>query len=92
MILILLYTLIIMRLLIYAVRIKDEIGRIVLIGTSMYFMLHIFLNVGGVTGMIPLTGVPLPLISSGGSSAVAFYVSIGLSQAVICQYRKKEIR
>lgn len=91
MLLMLLYTLIVIRLLIYANKVKDETGKIVLVGTAMYFFLHIFLNVGGVSGMIPLTGVPLPLMSSGGSSAVAFYISIGLSQAIICQYRKKQI-
>ena len=58
----------------------------------MYFFLHIFLNVGGVTGLIPLTGVPLPLVSAGGSSAMSFMASIGICQAIIGAYKRKEIQ
>ena len=88
-VLILLYGVIIFRLFMYARRVKSEAGKIILVGTASYFMIHIFLNVGGVTGLIPLTGVPLPLISSGGSSAMAFMTAIGLSQAVIARYNKE---
>ncbi len=69
----------------HAFRMPNEKSKMVLVGTAMYLFLHFFLNVGGVTGMIPLTGVPLLMLSSGGSSTVAFMFAIGISQAVIHQ-------
>lgn len=89
--LMLLYGIIIFRLIHYARRIKSEAGKIILIGTATYFLVHIFFNIGGVTGLIPLTGIPLPLLSAGGTSAVAYMISIGLSQAVISAYKRKEL-
>lgn len=44
---------------------------IICYGIGIYFMLHIFVNLGGVLGIIPLTGVPLPFLSYGGSSCFA---------------------
>ena len=67
----------------YAMKIKSEQARIILIGTAMYLVIHYLFNIGGVTGMIPLTGVPLLMISSGGSSTLAFMIAVGISQAVI---------
>ena len=90
--LILLYSIIIFRLIHYAKRIKSEAAKIILIGSATYFLVHIFFNIGGITGLIPLTGIPLPLLSSGGTSAVAFMMSIGLSQAVIAAYKRKELQ
>ena len=72
----------------YALKIQSEQARIILVGTAIYLMIHCFFNIGGVTGMIPLTGVPLLMISSGGSSTLAFMAAVGLAQAVIDQYRK----
>lgn len=86
-----LYTFLIVRLFLYAAKIRSEKAKIILVGTAMYFMVHIFLNVGGVTGLIPLTGVPLPLFSAGGSSAMSMMLSVGISQAVISRYHKGEI-
>ena len=82
------YMIIIVQLFRYALKIKSEQARVILVGTAMYLMIHSFFNIGGVTGMIPLTGVPLLMISSGGSSTLAFMAAIGLAQAVIDQYRK----
>ena len=82
------YLIILCRLFHYALRMKSEKGRIILIGTAMYLLIHCLFNIGGGTAMIPLTGVPLLMISSGGSSTLAFMISLGLSQAVISQYRK----
>ena len=82
------YMIIIIQLFRYALKMKSEQGRIILVGTAIYLVIHCLFNIGGVTGLIPLTGVPLLMISSGGSSTLAFMVAIGISQAVIDQYRK----
>lgn len=87
-----LYGIVIFRLLAYAKDIKNEKGRIILIGTAMYLLIHMFFNIGGVTGLIPLTGVPLLMISAGGSSTMAFMAAIGISQAVIIRHKNGEIQ
>ena len=56
-------------------------SKVVLMGVFTYFICHFILNVGGVSGIIPLTGVPLLLISSGGSSMVASLMALGAGQA-----------
>lgn len=84
------YGLIILRLFKYAFKMKSEKGKVILIGTSMYILIHFIFNVGGVTGLIPLTGVPLLMISYGGSSTMAAMLAIGLSQAVISRYKQGE--
>lgn len=65
-------------------------GKIVIVGAFMYFVLHFILNVGGVSGLIPLTGVPLLLVSSGGSSLISCMSTLGMAQNEIINYRKKK--
>ena len=69
----------------------DLTSKIILLGVSLYFILHFILNVGGVTGFIPLTGVPLLLISSGGSSWIASLMAIGFAQNEIKKIKRKMI-
>ena len=88
----LLYCIIIFRLFRHAIRIKSERAKIILIGTAMYLLIHMFFNIGGVTGLVPLTGIPLLMISAGGSSTMSFMVAVGISQAVIARYEGKENR
>lgn len=83
-----LYAVIIVRLFQYAVKIHNERARILLVGTAMYYTVHIVFNIGGVTGLIPLTGVPLLLISSGGSSTLSILCATGICQSIIGSYQK----
>lgn len=85
------YGIILHQLLSYAFKMKSEKGRIILIGVATYLVVHFLFNVGGETGLIPLTGVPLLLLSQGGSSAAATMLAIGVAQAVICRYNSGEI-
>ena len=86
----LLYGIILSRLIMYAVKVKRDEHKVVLIGTATYLFVHILFNVGGATAFIPLTGVPLLMLSSGGSSLMAWFAAIGLSQSVISRYRRGE--
>lgn len=72
----------------YAFKAKSEGYRFILIGTGFYIFAHFFLNVGGVSGLIPLTGVPLLFISSGGSSLLSIMMCIGFAQSVISIVRR----
>lgn len=83
------YGIILIRLAINAKRCQYARGKIIIAGTFMYFIVHFIFNVGGVSGLIPLTGVPLLLLSSGGSSLMACMSAIGFSMSEIINYRRK---
>lgn len=72
----------------YTRKAKSEGLRFILMGTAIYIFMHFFLNVGGVGGLIPLTGVPLLFISSGGSSLVSIMGCIGICQNIIALLRR----
>lgn len=65
--------------------------KVVLSGSAVYFFAHFVLNIGGVSALIPLTGVPLLFISNGGTALVSSYLTIGICQSVIASIRKKEV-
>ena len=83
------YFYIISRLLGYAkleqIRITD---RLILIGIASFFMAQLFVNVGGMVGLIPMTGVTLLFISSGGSSIFAAFIAMGIALGVTKRYLK----
>lgn len=81
---------IIFKLLKYSNEVKENKSRIILLGIASYFFLHIVINLGGVSGLIPMTGVPLLLISAGGSSTVCSFVAIGIAQAIIAKHNRQK--
>ena len=87
-----LYGIIIFKLLSYALKMKSEKGKVILVGSAMYLLFHMFFNIGGVTGLIPLTGIPLLVVSAGGSSTMSFLACIGICQAVIALFRRGELQ
>lgn len=91
-VLMILFCIIIFRLLMYAKKIKSEKAKIILAGVAMYFAIHMFFNIGGVTVSMPLTGIPLLLISSGGSSTLSAMTALGICQAIIISYRRGYIQ
>lgn len=83
------YALLLYRLTYYALKVKSEKDKMILMGTVLYLFFHLLLNIGGVSVSIPLTGVPLLLISSGGSSTMATMSAIGISQSIISKHKKR---
>jgi rod shape determining protein RodA len=81
-VLILLYTAIIFRGLYIASRAKDNFGRLVAGAISLTFFVYLFVNIGMVSGMLPVVGVPLPLISYGGTSMVTLLTGFGLIMSI----------
>jgi rod shape determining protein RodA len=57
---------------------KDPFGTFVAVGVAAMFALQIFVNVGMTIGIMPITGIPLPFISYGGSALIADSIGIGL--------------
>ena len=56
----------------------DAFGRLVTIGVAVWFGVQAFENIGMNLGLMPVTGLPLPFVSSGGSSLIASWVALGL--------------
>ncbi len=79
MLLIFLYMLIIFCCFVIAWRCRHQFGRILALGTATNFFLYMFINMGMVTGILPVVGVPLPLISKGGSALVVILFGFGLA-------------
>ncbi|WP_066066387.1 FtsW/RodA/SpoVE family cell cycle protein [Neobacillus soli] len=71
-------TYIVLRGLYIGLRCKDPFGSLLAIGVSSMIGIQAFINLGGVSGIIPLTGVPLPFISYGGSSLLMLAISAGI--------------
>ena len=65
-----------------ALRTKSLQNSIICYGIAIYVMLHIFVNLGGVLGVIPLTGVPLPFFSYGGSFCITLICSFAVVQRI----------
>lgn len=65
-----------------AVFAEDNFSRLLAVGYSAMIASQVLVIVGGVTGMIPLTGITLPLISSGGSSMLIIFVALGIIQKI----------
>ena len=57
---------------------RDDVGRLMCVGVLCMLAFHIFENVGMNLGIMPVTGIPLPFVSYGGSSTIATFAAIGL--------------
>ena len=80
---ILTYLLIILRMLYLARYTVDRFGRLTIIGVMAMLLFHVFENVGMATGLMPITGIPLPFLSYGGSNLVTNMAGIGLVMNVV---------
>ena len=61
---------------------QDNFGKLIVLGASFMIMFHVIINIGMNMGVMPVTGIPLPFISYGGSSLVGFLIMIGIIQSV----------
>lgn len=77
-VLLLLYFLLLMRLVHNAQTAPDRVGAFVVMGVVAVLFFHILVNVGMVVGYMPVTGIPLPLMSYGGSSVLFMFLALGI--------------
>ncbi len=82
-----LYLILLMRAFSIARRTNDPFGRLVCVGVIAWFAFQLFENIGMTLGLMPMTGVPLPFISYGGSSMFATLIGFGLLQNVHARLR-----
>jgi rod shape determining protein RodA len=83
----LLYALLIWRALRVLVMAKDLFGSLIAAGVTAMLMFQVFVNVGMTIGIMPITGVTLPLMSYGGSSVITTLLAVGLLQSIYVQAR-----
>ena len=82
-----LYALLIWRTLRILTMSKNLFGTLIAAGILAMLMFQVFVNVGMTIGIMPITGVPLPLLSYGGSSVIVTFIAIGLLQSIYIQAR-----
>ena len=61
---------------------RDPFGTFVAVGVFAMIATQVFVNVGMTIGIMPITGIPLPFISYGGSALIADFIGIGLLQGI----------
>ncbi|HLF76518.1 MAG TPA: rod shape-determining protein RodA [Dehalococcoidia bacterium] len=88
MILFSLFILLLMRGLRAAAISQDGFGRLVAVGVVIFILFQAFINIGVNIRLFPVTGIPLPFISQGGSSLITVFIAIGLLESVIVRQRQ----
>jgi rod shape determining protein RodA len=82
MLVLLLYALLLWRAIRVAALSKDPFGTLVAAGIASMFAIQMFVNIGMVIGIMPITGIPLPFLSYGGSSMLVSFAAIGMLESV----------
>ncbi len=77
-----LYTIIVARGLYIAMKSQDTFQRLIAGSLSLTFFIYVFINIGMVVGLLPVVGVPLPLISYGGTSMVVLLTAFGMLMSI----------
>ena len=80
--LLVLYLLLVGRGLYIAAQAQDTFSRLLAGGLSLTFFVYVFVNAGMVCGLLPIVGIPLPLVSAGGTSMVTVMASFGILAAI----------
>ena len=86
------YLAILFKILKLSMKVKKISHRYICLGVATYIFLHIFINLGGLFGLIPLTGVPLPFLSYGGSFTISLLASLGIIQRIHIEYCNDKIK
>jgi rod shape determining protein RodA len=86
--LIALFFLLLARIMVLAYEARTAYERYLCYGTSAVIFFHVFINIGMTIKLAPVTGVPLPFISSGGSSLMTFWLMLAINMAVFANTRR----
>lgn len=76
------FVVIIWRLLVIAANARDRFGALIAVGTAAMIMFHVFVNIGMTIGIMPVTGLPLPFLSQGGSFYMAMALAVGICNSI----------
>ena len=87
-VIVLIYLYMIMRVLIVAGRSRDDFGMFIALGVGAMFLFQVCINIGMNLGLTPVTGIPLPFMSYGGSSMLVSFISIGIIQSIYMRHKR----
>ena len=79
------------RILLIGIRSNDAFNSMICLGVGSLFLIQIFINLGGITGLIPLTGITFPFFSQGGSSLIVLSACVGLVLNISPDAKKKKL-
>lgn len=86
------YLMILGRIFIISSRASTIRGQYMALGVGIYMFFHILFNLGGLFGILPLTGVPLPFLSYGGSFIISFICALAVVQRVAIETKNQKIK
>ena len=86
--LLLFFVVLLVRILMVAQEAGDDFGTLIAVGVFSFLLPQVFINIGMNLGIMPITGIPLPLVSYGGSSLWVTMVALGLVQSVAIRRKK----
>ena len=89
---IILFFTVITRIILDASLAQDRFGSLLCIGIATMFVVHVFVNIGMNLGIMPVTGIPLPFISAGGTSLMVSLFAVGLVESVYSRRRGRELK
>lgn len=89
---IILYMVLITRILMLSSRALTISNKFICLGVATYIFLHILINLGGLFGVLPLTGVPLPFMSYGGSFAIMLTLSLAIVQRIYVETKSYRVK
>ncbi len=87
-----LFFVLLFRILRTAIKARDEFGLMIACGVAIQFTFQILINIGMNLGILPIAGVPLPLVSYGGSAMLASLISLGIVESIYVRYRGLEFK
>lgn len=80
-ILLLLFCILLLLIIVMAWRCQNRFGRLIIAGSGASLFVYVFINTAMVTGLVPVVGVPLPLVSYGGTSMMTLMIGLGLAMS-----------
>ena len=67
---------------------QDNFGRLIAVGIVIFVLFQTFINIGVNVRLFPVTGIPLPFLSAGGSSLITLFIAIGLLESVVLRHKQ----
>ena len=86
------YILMIARLIWLSIKVEDPFGSYLIVGVTAMLLFHVVENIGMVIGLLPVTGIPLPFVSYGGSNMLTNMMGLGLVLNVVMRSRQRELQ
>ncbi len=86
-----LYGFILFRLIRIAMLARDPYGKLIAVGVVAMLFIQSFVNLGMNLGLMPVVGIPLPFVSSGGSSLITLFLAQGIAQSVLLRHRELQL-